>query len=424
MGLANGQLIDAVCACPDDVCMPTANSMGPTDPKSRIKSVDAVRGFSLFGVLLVNMYNFGAYSTEWTGLVDRICFDTMHAVFETKSWRLFSVLFGFGFSLQLIKAETDFDGSLRFYVRRLAILFLIGMIHALFYDGDILMTYAILGLMLIPFRRFQQRTLLALAFVLIAVFPVLNMINSLDEAEPIDATVPRETSQTLAEKRENHPYMGSLADVIRENAPAVPPRIWAHLDDAESHLAFFAMFLIGFCIGRSDILKNLSKHLSLVRKLFYWGVGFGAIAAVIEFLLGRYLGYEVFRDSTASVWVQLLGDTLFAYGTTSLALGYAAGIVLLAQHTTFKPALRFLERLGRMALTVYLSGTLLFSTLFYGYGFGQFNRLGPAVVTIFAILFFAIQIVFSEWWLKRFRYGPMEWVWRSLTYLKAQPLRY
>ncbi len=230
--------------------MPIANPIGPINPTSRITSVDAVRGFSLFGVLLVCMYNFGAYSTEWTGLIDHMSFDVMHAVFETKSWRLFSILFGFGFSLQILKEETNLTGSLWFYVRRLVILFLIGMIHALFYDGDILMTYAILGLILIPFRRLQQSTLLVLAFVLLAAFPVFNMISSLNEVEPAVVSIPTEIEPTLAETREGHPYLGSLADVFAENAPAIPPRIWAHLDGAESHLAFFAMFLLGLCIGK------------------------------------------------------------------------------------------------------------------------------------------------------------------------------
>ena len=125
--------------------MPTANQIGPIDPRSRLSSVDAVRGFALFGVLLVNMYNFGAYSPEWTGMIDRFFLTIMHSVFETKSWRLFACLFGFGFALQMFKVNTQAAGSIWFYVRRLVILFIIGMGHALIYDGDILMKYAAFG---------------------------------------------------------------------------------------------------------------------------------------------------------------------------------------------------------------------------------------------------------------------------------------
>ncbi len=400
--------------------MSIAKPIGPTDPRTRIRSVDAVRGFALFGVLLVNMYNFGAYSTEWTGMVDRIAFTAMHSVFETKSWRLFSFLFGFGLALQMLKAETRTAGSLWFYFRRLVILFVIGMAHALFYDGDILMEYAALGLILVAFRKLRKRTLLALAFVLLAAFPVGNMVVSLSNDEP---SAQSEETLSLAERREGHPYLGSLADVFEENASAIPPRIWSNLHSPESSLAVFAMFLLGLYVGRSRILHDVPQHLPLIRKVFGWGVGIGVTGATAEWLLGQYFGYAVFRENTASSEIQFLGDILFAYGSTALALGYAAGIVLLAQGRNWMSVDRSLENLGKMALTVYLSGTVMFTMLFHGYGFGQLFLMGPAEVTAYAVLFFAILVVFCAWWLRRFRFGPMEWVWRSLTYRKVQPLR-
>jgi uncharacterized protein len=400
--------------------MSIANPIGPTDPRTRIRSVDAVRGFALFGVLLVNMYNFGAYSTEWTGMVDRIAFTAMHSVFETKSWRLFSFLFGFGFALQMLKAETQAAGSLWFYFRRLVILFVIGMAHALFYDGDFLMQYAALGLILVAFRKVRKRALLALALVLLAAFPVGNMIVSLSDDEPFAQS---EETQSLAERREGHPYLGSLADVFEANAPVIPPRIWSNLHSPESSLAVFAMFLLGLYVGRSRILHDVPQHLPLIRKVFGWGVGIGVTGATAEWLLGQYFGYAVFSENTASSEIQFLGDILFAYGSTALALGYAAGIVLLAQGQNWMPVVRSLENLGKMALTVYLSGTVMFTMLFYSYGFGQIFLIGPAGTTAYAILFFTIQVVFCAWWLRRFRFGPMEWVWRSLTYRKVQPLR-
>lgn len=160
-----------------------------------------------------------------------------------------------------------------------------------------------------------------------------------------------------------------------------------------------------------------------MRRLFGWGIGIGVIFAIGEWLLTQRFGYAVFRENTASLEVQFLGDFLFAYGSTMLALGYGAGIVLLTQKQICRPVLRILQNLGRMALTVYLSGTVLFTLLFYGYGFGQIFLLGPAKTSAFAVLFFAILAAFCVWWLKQFRFGPMEWIWRSLTYGKRAPLR-
>lgn len=400
--------------------MSSSPAIGPTAPQARLTSVDAVRGFALFGVLLVNMYNFGAYSSEWTGLGDRIAFSIMHSVFETKSWRLFSFLFGFGFALQMLKLLGQPDGSMWFYLRRLAILFVFGMGHALFYDGDILMEYSMLGLVLIAFYNVPNRVLLLLAFLLLAAFPLGNLYVSATVEEPFAGD---EQSQTLAERRDGHPYLGSVADVVRANAPAIPPHIWANLHGPEASLAIFAMFLLGLYAGRNRILHDASRHLPLIQKVFAWGIGIGVTFAIAEWLLGQRLGYAVFRDNTASLEIQLLGDFLFAYGSTMLALGYGAGIVLLSQKGICMRALRILQSMGKMALTVYLSGTLLFTLLFYGYGFGQLFLLGPAETSAFAVLFFSMQAAFCVWWLKRFRYGPMEWIWRTLTYRKAFPIR-
>jgi uncharacterized protein len=378
-----------------------------------------VRGFALFGVLLVNMYNFGAYAAEWGGFFDRISFTVMHSVFETKSWRLFSLLFGFGFSLQMLKAETQ-AASLGFYFRRLVILLLIGMVHTLFYDGDILALYAALGILLLAFRKLETRFLLVLVVLLLAVSPVGNAILSANQGTLELST---ETAPTLAERREGHPYLGTVNEVIKTNATAMLRIIWTDPLGSESSVAVFAMFLLGLYVGRRRILHDIPQHLPLVRKAFYWGLGAGITSAVAEWLLGYHFGYTVFRANTASTGIRFLGDILFVYGSTALAVGYGAGIVLLAHGRKWMSALRLLENLGKMALTVYLSGTLMFTILFYGYGFGQLLLIGPTGVTAYAILFFSVQLVFCAWWLRRFRFGPMEWAWRSLTYWKVQPLR-
>ena len=364
--------------------MPVSERVGPTDPGARLRSVDAVRGFALFGVLLVNMYNFGADAPEWTGFLDRAFSTWMHSLFETKSWRLFSLLFGFGFALQLAEAMSHEGGSLWFYFRRLTILFVFGMVHALFFDGDILMEYAMLGLILVAFRNVRPRTLLVLAFVLLAAFPVGNLVHT-ESSDDLDAQW--EDSLPLAELRVDHPYLGSPMDVFRENAFAIPPQIWSNLHGPESSLAIFSMFLLGLFVGRTRILHDVAPHLPLIRRVFGWGIGIGAASALAEWWLSQKYGYAVFTETTASSGVRFLGDMLFAYGSTALALGYGAGIVLLAQRPGWQTALRPFENLGRMALTVYLFSTVMFTTLFYGWGFGQLFLLGPAATTFYAVLF-------------------------------------
>ena len=329
------------------------------------------------------------------------------------------MLFAFGFALQLMKADSG-PGFLLTYVRRLAILFVIGMAHALFYDGDILMDYAMLGLVLIAFRNVPIPVLLSAAVLLLAAFPIGNMIVSLDAADQFAGD---QQSMSLAERRIDHPYLGSVLDVITANAHAIPPRIWSGVHNPESSLAFFAMFLIGYATGRSRVLHRPGNHLALLRRICVTGLVVGVASALGEWFLSAQLGYGVFRNNTATIPVQFLGDALFAYGSTMLALGYAAGIVLLVQGNRLALITRWLQNLGRMALTVYLSGTLMFTLLFYGYGFGMLFLLGPTATLGYARLFFAIQVAFCTWWLNRYRFGPAEWVWRALTYGQRPQMR-
>jgi len=182
-----------------------------------------------------------------------------------------------------------------------------------------------------------------------------------------------EDSLPLAELRVNHPYLGSAMDVFRENALAIPPHIWSNLHGPESSLAIFSMFLLGLYIGRSRILHDVTHHLPLIRRVFAWGVGIGAVSALAEWSLTQKYGYAVFTESTASNGVRFLGDMLFAYGSSSLALGYGAGIVLLAQRPGWRTALRPLQNLGKMALTAYVSSTLMFTTLFYGWVLASYS---------------------------------------------------
>jgi uncharacterized protein len=227
-----------------------------------------------------------------------------------------------------------------------------------------------------------------------------------------------------AELLETHPHsVGTFTEVIKENAQVIPPNILMDYYGVESGLAFFAMFLLGLYVGKRRILHEPSRHALLIRRTCFWGVGAGAISMSLERVLHFTIGYQVFGERTTALLPQIIGDLGFAFGSTALALGYAAGIVLLSLQLRWQRLVEPLAAVGRMALSVYLIQTLMFSTLFYSYGFGQAGRIGPAAVLIYALMFFAVQVLAANWWLKRFRYGPAEWLWRSLTYRQRQPMR-
>lgn len=384
-----------------------------------------VRGFALFGVLLVNMYGFGADSIAWNSPIDQLAFAIMHVFFESKSWTLFSILFGFGFAVQLQRAHARGFSILPIYLRRLAVLFAIGAAHALLYDGDILMLYAELGLGLLVVRRLPTRGLLLLAVGLMLVFPVARFASA--RGRPAGTEEVQSVAQARAQlerEQRTHVYAtGSLAEVAADNASAIPADPLEDVDSPESGLAVFAMFLLGFSVGRSGILRDIPGHAASIARVRAWGLGLGLTAMAAERVLSATAGYAVFRPQRAGPGVQLAGDLLFAFGIAALALGYAATLVLAAQTPRGRAVLAPLAGVGRLALTVYLTQTLMFTTLFYGYGFGQAFRLGPAAVTAWAVIIFGVQVVACQWWSRRFRFGPVEWLWRSLTYMKRQPLR-
>jgi len=224
-----------------------------------------VRGFALFGILFVHVFNFGAYSLVWNEPLDEFTFSAMRVFFETKSWRLFSFLFGFGFALQLIRAEERGTKFATVYLRRLIILFVIGAGNMEIYDGDILMLYAELGLLLVLFRRFPPKLLLVLCVSLLAVFPIGRAVTSfLEPAQTTQSTdysaqIEKERAE-LEELRRTHVYaVGSMSEVLAANFSLKNPFIRPL--GPESSLAMFAMFLLGLYVGQRRIVHDMTKHM-------------------------------------------------------------------------------------------------------------------------------------------------------------------
>jgi uncharacterized protein len=396
-------------------------SLGPVAPDSRLVEVDIVRGFALFGVLLVNMYGFGADSIAWNSATDRLAYSTMHIFFESKSWTLFSLLFGFGFALQLERARARGLPAIPAYLRRLVVLFALGAAHALLYDGDILMLFAELGLGLLLVRRLPTRVLVLLATALLLVFPLAHFAEREHFAGPND---PGTARAELAQAQQSDVFaVGTLAEIAADNATYLPANPFDDPSAPESGLAVFAMLILGLCLGRAGVVRDIPGNEGAIARARTWGLGLGLGAMAAEQVLAATAGYEAFRAPHAGPVVQLAGDLLFAFGTPVLAVGYAATLILAAQTPRGRTSLAPLAAVGRMALTVYLTQTLMFTTLFHGYGFGQAFRLGPVEVTAWAVVFFAVQVVACQWWSRRFRFGPVEWLWRSATYLRWQPLR-
>jgi uncharacterized protein len=176
-----------------------------------------------------------------------------------------------------------------------------------------------------------------------------------------------------------------------------------------------SIMLVGVFIGRRRILERSHDEIPVLRKTCWLGLGFGMVGTWYSLVLG---GWATMID-----WFWFASNVLFTLAAWSLALGYGAGIVLLSQRDFWGKCLTPLQAVGRMALTNYLLQTLICTTLFYSYGFGLYGKVGPVDAFLLAIAIYLLQVAFSLLWINRFRFGPAEWLWRSLTYGRLQPMR-
>lgn len=407
---------------------------GPVSRSERIPTIDILRGFALCGILLVNMHLFGfpaqelLIGTEETGsLLDRIAAWGIQVFAESKFYPIFSFLFGLGFSLQIQRAEARGTRFVPFYLRRLFILLLIGAAHAVFiWVGDILVLYALLGaILLLFFRRRSPRTLLVWTGVFLAIsvlLPVgLSGLALLAKLTPAGAA---EVSASFAESEAGLRADAAQAAVVYATGSFAEITAQRLSDlrliySVAVFLAFnaFAMFLLGLYVGRRGMHQDIAAHAPLLKRLFWWGLVLGVSGNLAHAMVSH--GPEL----ALPTWLDLIADTARTLGSPALALSYIAGLTLLLQHDAWRARLRPLAAVGRMALTNYLLQSLVATTIFYGYGFGFFGQVGSALGLVLTLAIFTAQIPLSVWWMGRFQFGPVEWLWRTLTYMRWQPIR-
>ena len=404
-----------------------ASSAGvPVDPEGRSHLLDGLRGLALFGILIVNMAAFiGFGMNDEAGRAAAIgsAFDDLAEVmvewlFTGKFYSIFSLLFGIGFAIQLGRLEALGEGVGR-YVRRLVILFGIGLAHLmLLWLGDIVALYALMGLVLLLFRKVADRTLLYWAvglWLLPIAWSAMIHLGGVDPSKPIyDAGLRAlvlfgidPQAGPLSYYRD-HNYIQQLA--------VHPPEVFFRLGDLVYQLRFskvLAMFLTGLWVGRRAIYADPAAHRPLLRRVAIIGLGAGLPLAFAR--AAADLGAP---ETPANL---VLAEALYCLSTPTLALGYGAGAALL-WGSGRRRMLEWAAPAGRMALTNYLMQTILQSLVFYGWGLALIGRFGLIFIYPFALALFAFQLAYSRWWLARYRFGPVEWVWRSLTYGKRQPM--
>jgi len=384
----------------------------------RYREVDALRGFALFGVLLVNLYGFGADSLAWDGTLDRVFWQIKHILFESKFWGLFSLLFGLSFWLQNRNGTRVWP-----MIRRFLALMTFGLGNALLFEGDILMLYAELGFVLLLLHGVPDRILLLLALLLFLVFPIAHWQYP-DRGGSDFAEGPEEAQEWLAEDRADSLYStGSLADIVAEHAHYLPERPWQDYQWPDSGFAVLGLLLVGYAMGRSGTLDRLAAHASATLRRGSVLAVSGLAIITLERALAYVWGFQPYGDGLDDSGRQMIGDLAFLIGTLVLTAAWFCLALGMAVRYRDHRLMRLLESVGRISLTTYLCQTLIFTTLFYGYGLGLAYRVGPLSVTLLALVIFPLQMLFAHWWLSRFGMGPVEWLWRLATDLRPRTLR-
>lgn len=381
--------------------MPRTQAGGPpppTDQPARQALPDQLRGLALLGIAVVNMPflaisagGFTAASTE--SLPDRIAAFAIVAFAQGKFYLLFSFLFGYSLTLQLRRT-----GALGPYRRRLAGLAVLGVAHAtLFFIGDILLSYAVLGLALLAFVRRSDRAALWAAGVAGAIG--LTVLTLLALAPPMDSG----GAGIVADPGVlNGAILGSFADAVGGRVAELPNAL---IVQAVLNWSFaLAMFLLGLVAGRRGVLAAPQRFSRLWRRLL--------IVAGVVGLPGGLL----------SAWLTVGPGGGGQGDVVGVAIGFATapaltgGYVALAALTTQRRAMRVFEPAGRMSLTGYLGESILMSAIFCGWGFGLFGRPGALIGALTAALVWGVLDLGSGWWLRRHRYGPFEWLLRAWSY--------
>lgn len=398
---------------------------GPVQSAERVFELDVLRGVALFGVLLMNIVGFAhqplmATSDQLialpTAAVDGVLGELYRWLFAGKAYSLFAFLFGLGFYVQLQRSQArggDFDSI---YLRRLTVLLVFGTAHALFlWVWDILHLYAIAGFILFALRRASDRVLLyggiGLAVLSVPVYDVVNEVTGISEWHGLPS--PYSDEAILA--RQAASESGSYADIFRAMLE-FNIADWVLSGLMAAWLAWsLGRFLIGAWVGRKGWFQDAKSHLPGFRRVMRLALPAGLIVCGLGQLLRVHAGADWLPDWPH--W-RFTGQIVNQLGTPVLALGYVCAIVVAMHTPTGRRVLAPFAQAGRMALTNYVMQSFLIAFVLFGYGpgLGLAGRIGTLELTVISIAFYAAQIAVSSAWLARFKYGPLEWLWRAATY--------
>ena len=400
-------------AAPDAIAHPFT----PVSRVERVEVLDVLRGAALFGILAANMRGFNGplaayfdHSLMWTDPVSRAAQAFVDLFISGKFITLFAFMFGIGFAVMLERAESRGAAFRAIYVRRLLVLLVFGLLHAvLLWWGDILTAYALLGFGLLLFRRRSPRTVLVWAAVLYAYPTAMALLMLVVYAAGVPIPMPPPTTAEELQRIIGVYAGGSYAAIVRQNVAELPMLMIG--------IVFFyprvlGIFLFGMWVWRRGIIRDLAANAGLLRTCQRH-----ALWVALLFNAATVAVMEIYHPNPMlpSVWGTIAQITA-SIGMPAGSLFYATTLGLLWNRVEWRHRLRPFAAVGRTALSNYLLQSVICTTLYYSWGGGFYGRVNPLLGFVPTVVIYAILLAASVYWMRHFDYGPMEWLWRRLTY--------
>jgi uncharacterized protein len=398
----------------------------PATVAERIEVIDVLRGLALFGILAANMRGFSvppaAYLETvslWVAPRDRAVQFLLDVFIQGKFITIFAFLFGVGFAAQLERAEMRGARFATLYSRRLGWLCLFGLVHGIFvWYGDILLVYGLAAFALLLFRRRADSTLLSWALILY-LLPMLLLGMAAGIAALSGEPLPSESPVTAEElRRVSAIYSeGSWMEILRQRARDAFEWNWMYFPII--FMQTFGLFLLGALAWR----RRFFAPGALSLRGWALGIAFALAIGIGGNLAGTSIKYRLDLSAYDLSGPGMAATILAMAAVPFLSFAYVGVVVLACRSDRLRARLRPFAAVGRTALTNYLLQSVIGTAIFYSYGLRLFGRFGAAWLLALTVVIFAAQVAGSSWWLGRFRFGPAEWLWRTLAYGGLQPMR-
>jgi len=377
------------------------NTIENIKPKKRIVLIDALRGYALMGLFIVHMIEY--YEVYWYMPVPNIYKDITFLLFGGKAYAIFALLFGLSFFIIMdSQKKQGVDFRWRFSWR-LTILLFAGFLHGIIYGGDILQILALAGFLLIPIYNARNYLLIVFAlFFLLQISAIVNFIqiNNMSE-QPLHWSLMGYVHSIYAN--------GSFLDVIKVNLLKGSTAKWTFMIESGRLSTIMGISILGFWLGKIGFFEENSSHKNRYKMYFFTSVLIGIILLFIKPYIGTLIKSDEYWMTNAILNSYI--DLVFTFVTIFT-------FVFLFQFKVLQKILGLLAPCGRMSLTIYVTQSIIFIPFFYGFGFGAFSYIGQPLSFSLGIALWITQVWLAQYWFKNYYYGPLEWLWRSATYLR------